>query len=556
MSAAGSSAAARRRTMRGWAWAAYAGVALVYLATIFSPLAGLARIIVLELIYTTPIVVTVALSAVAAKRSEKAERLFWIFLGAANAILAMCEVLLVVWLLAISPMGPARVEWPFQALHVAAVACFVGLMISMSRIQESGAVARVRNGIDILLIGAMAYVALLVVYARPVMVAAPISAVLVGAGYALAAFMMMAGTLGNVVGFKLVKWRTWERMTLVALGVYALAVALWPLWYMSVADTSRNLSRGLLDLVQLTGHYVLMMAAVYRLTELENWRLRPLPAPAITRDQWAGLIVPGAAMLAIPALGYAGYLTRTTSPWSPVWFALAFALTCLVLLRSIVTAFEHGALFHRSVTDPLTGLFNHRYFHDRFASEAAAAMRYGDELALVVMDIDDFGLFNEVHGHMGGDRLLASIGARLRSECPEPITVARLGGDEFGLLVPESSVSQAVVLVQHVLDVIGIELGAEPGSLSASAGVAGYPEHARDAHELLRLADGALFHAKETGKDRVVVYDPARVPDLTARERIERLELKARGFRRSGRLLQLSTHAIRRRGSTRRTSRA
>ena len=514
--------------MRGWAWGLYALIAVVYLVTIFSPLAGLARIVVLEVIYTMPIAATVALSVIAARRSEGAERLFWLFLGSANLVLGMCEVLLVVWLLAISPHGPPRISWPFQALHVVAAGCFLGLIFSMSRLPESGIVVRVRNGIDIVIVGLLAYAVLLVTYVRPVMVGAPVSAVLVGAGYALAAFMLLAGTLGSVVGLKLMKWRTWERMTVLALGVYALAVSLWPLWYMGASDTSRNLSRGLLDLIQLSGHWVLMMAAVYRLTELADWRLRPLPAPAIARNKWAGLIIPGLGMLAIALLGYTALVARNRSPWAEVYATFAFALTSLVLLRSLVMAFEHGALFHRSVTDPLTGVFNHRYFHDRLASESAAAIRYRDELAVAVIDVDDFRTFNQLNGHLSGDRLLASIGARLRSECREPVTVARLLADEFALLVPESSAAQASVLAQHVVDVIGIELGLKPGTVSASAGVAGYPEHTSDPLDLLRLAEGALFHAKESGKGRVVVYDAIRHPDLTARERIERLELHAR----------------------------
>jgi diguanylate cyclase (GGDEF)-like protein len=503
-------------------------VAAIYLVTIFSPLAGLARIVILEVIYTTPIAVTVALSIVAARRSEGAERLFWLFLGSANAVLGLCELLLVVWLLVISPLGPPRISWPFQTLHLIAAVCFLGLIISMSRLHEPGGVVRVRNGIDILLVGSLAYIVLLALYVRPVMPGAPVSAVLVGDGYALAAFMLLTGTLGSVVGLKLVKWRTWERMTLFALGVYALAVALWPLWYMGAADTSRNLSRGLLDLVQLTGQYVLMMAAVYRLTELVDWHLRPLPAPAIARNKWLALVVPGLAISAIALLGYSSLVAHRDSEWALVYGALALVLVALVLLRSLVMSFEHGALFHRSATDPLTGVFNHRYFHDRLSAESSAALRYGDDLAVAVIDVDDFEGFNERHGHLRGDRLLASIGARLRSECPEPITVARLLGDEFALLVPESTVARAAVLAQHVIDVIGIELGVAPGSLSASAGVAGFPEHTSDPLDVLRLAEGALFHAKEAERGKVVVYDAVRHPDLSAHERIQRLELHAR----------------------------
>jgi HD-GYP domain-containing protein (c-di-GMP phosphodiesterase class II) len=94
--------------------------------------------------------------------------------------------------------------------------------------------------------------------------------------------------------------------------------------------------------------------------------------------------------------------------------------------------------------------------------------------------------------------------------------------------LPGHDARSAAVVTQHVLDVIGVECGAAPGELSASAGVAAYPEHGDTAVALLHLADGALFHAKETGKSRVVVYDAARVPDLSARERIERLERSSR----------------------------
>jgi HD-GYP domain-containing protein (c-di-GMP phosphodiesterase class II) len=105
---------------------------------------------------------------------------------------------------------------------------------------------------------------------------------------------------------------------------------------------------------------------------------------------------------------------------------------------------------------------------------------------------------------------------------------ARLGEDEFGILLPEYDARSAAIFTQHVLDVIGVECGDRPGQLAASAGVASYPEHGEVGEELLHLADGALFHAKETGKGRVVVFDAARMPDLTAHERIERLERHSR----------------------------
>ena len=525
--ASGALASSRIRLL---AWALYGVLAAVYLGVLFSSVEGFVRLAALEVVYTIPIVACVALSIVAAFKAQGTERRFWVYLAVANATLFMCEVLLVWWVLTISSAGPPRVSWPFHILHLVAASSFLLLVVSMSRIHQGGFAARIRHGIDIALLGVIAYALLVQVYARPVMsvVGAPTYAVLVGGGYALTAFMLLFGTLANVVGFKLVKWRSWETLTVVSLAVYAVAVAIWPIWYTSVSDTSRNLARGLLDIVQLTGHYVLMMAVIYRLTAPVQWHFRPLPAPAFVRNRGFASLLPTAAVATIPLLGLSAFRSRGDGEWFTVFVVLATVLTGLILARSLVLTFEHGALFHQSITDPLTGLYNHRFFHDRLTVEADAATRYGDPMCVIVLDIDDFGLFNERYGHLDGDLLLRKLGEKLRSACPEPNVIARLGGDEFGIITPELSVRSAAVMCQHVLDVIGIECGVDSGGLSASAGIAAFPDHTSDPSDLFRLADGALFHAKETGKDHLVVYDAIRVPDLSAHERMNRLELQSR----------------------------
>jgi len=518
------------RRIRLITWSLYGLLASVYLGVLFSPIQGIARLVALEIVYTAPIVVCVVLSVIAARRADVGERRFWVYLTVANATLVLCELMLVWWVLFISPSGPPRISWPFHALHVIAAFSFLLLVVAMSRVNQDGFASRIRSAIDIALLGIMAYVVLVLVYVRPVMerVDAPWYAVLLGGCYALTAFMLLFGTLANIVGFKLVKWRSWEMLTVASLAVYAVAVALWPMWYVGVSDTSRNLTRSLLDMVQLTGHFILMMAVVYRLTAPVKWHLRPLPTPAVIRSRWLPAVLPAAAVLAIPLLGLAAYNSHGDGPWFTVYGVLAAMLTGLVLARSLVLTFEHGMLFHRSVTDPLTGLYNHRFFHDRLNVEADASLRYGDPLCVIVLDIDDFGVFNEQYGHLEGDRLLLGLGEKLRAACPEPNIIARLGGDEFGIIVPEISVRAAAVICQRVLDVVGIECGVRPGGLSASAGLAAFPDHTPDPMDLHRLADGALFHAKETGKNHMVVYDAARVPDLSAHERMERLERQSR----------------------------
>lgn len=520
------SAAGKR--LRIGAWFAYGVLAIVYLGALLSPVRGLARFLTLEVIYTTPIALTVVLGAIAAKASSGAERRFWVFMSAANATLVACELLLVWWVLALDAQGPPRVSWPFHALHVVAALCFLGLVLSMSRLQDNQAASRWRIGLDIAAFAILAYIISLEFYARAIMGGAPVSAVLVGAGYPLVAFLLLFGTLGNVVGFKFVKWRSWEMLVAVSLAVYAVAISLWPAWYVTATDTSRNLTRGTLDMVQLTGHYLLLMAAVYRLTESTDWHLRPLPMPSAARNPWLGTVLPSASLLAIVVLLWTALSADASSAWASVHGALAVVLVSLMIGRSVLLTLEHGALFHRSVTDPLTGLFNHRYFHDHLHSEIQRSRRYDDELSVVVLDIDDFGGYNAVHGHLAGDRLLADLGAKLKEACGSSLICARLGGDEFGIIAPETDLTTARLLAQRILDVVGIECGNTPGTLSASAGVATYPEHASSSTELLRLADGALFRAKETGKARVVPFDAINVPDLSARERIERLERQSR----------------------------
>jgi diguanylate cyclase (GGDEF)-like protein len=271
-----------------------------------------------------------------------------------------------------------------------------------------------------------------------------------------------------------------------------------------------------------------MAAAVYRLSEADAWYLRPLPVPAVAKARWVGVVVPTLLAGAVVALGAATLAQRAEPQWFAVYGVVTLLLVIVVLGRSLLLSLEHGQLFMQSVTDPLTGLFSHRYFHDQLSVEIDRAVRYGEELAVVIFDVDDFGEFNARFGHLAGDRLLAGVGERLGSLVVGDAVAARLGGDEFGILLPSYDARAAAIFTQHVLDVIGVECGLEPGELSASAGVAAYPEHGDDAAQLVHLADGALFHAKENGKGRVVVYEQSRVSDLSAHERIERLERQSR----------------------------
>jgi len=173
------------------------------------------------------------------------------------------------------------------------------------------------------------------------------------------------------------------------------------------------------------------------------------------------------------------------------------------------------ALYQRSVhrelkamklalTDPLTGLGNHRYFHEQLERSLVEAESSGVHVALCLFDIDDFKDVNDAYGHPAGDELLVAIAARLRQDGE----AFRLGGDEFALLLVGPQEREAVRVAEDVLQRVGRVNAGPEVELSVSAGIAVYPAVGVERSELMRVADIALYLAKDHGKGRVRAYRP------------------------------------------------
>ena len=139
-----------------------------------------------------------------------------------------------------------------------------------------------------------------------------------------------------------------------------------------------------------------------------------------------------------------------------------------------------------SRTDPLTGVLNRRGFRERLDAEVSRARRHGDEVALVLIDLDDFKSVNDRQGHAAGDALLCWVADRLHRDLRSEDLVARLGGDEFALVLPGNDAAVAVERVTALL--------AERAP--ASAGVAVYPVDGADADALHHIADAQLYEHK------------------------------------------------------------
>jgi diguanylate cyclase (GGDEF)-like protein len=180
--------------------------------------------------------------------------------------------------------------------------------------------------------------------------------------------------------------------------------------------------------------------------------------------------------------------------------------------RSVHRALEAVRL---ALTDPLTGLGNHRHFHESLRRSLADANALGVPLALCLVDVDNFKLVNDVYGHPVGDHVLSQVAARLRQSGES----FRLGGDEFALLLPGRGEQDATAIAQALVDRIGAATYEQGTHMSVSAGVAVFPTQTVERRELLRLADTALYWAKEHGKNRVQLYRPEGV-ELTNLRRL------------------------------------
>lgn len=165
----------------------------------------------------------------------------------------------------------------------------------------------------------------------------------------------------------------------------------------------------------------------------------------------------------------------------------------------------------QSIRDPLTGLFNRRYLEESLVRELASCERRGLPVSVMMLDLDHFKAFNDLHGHAGGDALLAEFGQLLRTHARAEDTACRYGGEEFTLILPEAgreaALECAARLGEKVRHLHVHHLGKELPAVTVSVGIAVYRRGADDPEHLLRRADEALYRAKREGRDRAVCAD-------------------------------------------------
>lgn len=159
--------------------------------------------------------------------------------------------------------------------------------------------------------------------------------------------------------------------------------------------------------------------------------------------------------------------------------------------------------------DPLTGLLNFRTLRERAAFELARARRYGRKVAFVMLDLDDFREVNETAGRSGGDEVLRHWAAALTAQLRSCDLVCRYGADEFLLVLPETAGQEADAALDRLLrgmQELAVEIAGKPLALTASAGVAMFPDDGSSAEELVAKAATTMYTARAGGKGRVAFY--------------------------------------------------
>ncbi len=506
----------------------FLALSLMYMESAKLPI--IAGRVVADLAFLIPLVLSVVLCVVNYRRARGVEARFWLIGASLNAVLLTAELYFLWFIVTGGP--PPPIYAPFQILHVAAAALFLALLATMVRLADTPAPMQARWWLDLAAVAAVVYVIALRIFVEPLFAKIPEATAatnLIGSVYTAWGVMMLVGGIWILVRPGLMRWRLWERMIGVSLMIYSAGVMLWPVWFAAFRDGGSADERSVLDLVLVLGHYLFVMAAAERLLNADQaWPMRRLGPAKSVSGRTATYAVLGVSVVALPVLVASAVLAPAGTLDRTVFACAAAFIAALMVGRTIVSAIENGRLFHTSVSDPLTGLYNHRYFHERLAAEIAGAQRYGEQVAVLWLDVDDFTRLNRLAGHAAGDDLLRHVADALTSVAGEHDVVCRIGGDEFAVIARGKNAAEALELGCRIEAALA---ASAPGAAapSLSGGIAMHPTDGEEAAQLAQLAERTSRWAHHRGKGRVLLYDAERIGEAPDSEQgMHEIEEKSR----------------------------
>lgn len=183
------------------------------------------------------------------------------------------------------------------------------------------------------------------------------------------------------------------------------------------------------------------------------------------------------------------------------------------LSKQAAIAIYNARLYEMAITDGMTKLFIHRYFQSRLTEEFNRARRYNRNLSLVMFDIDHFKNFNDTYGHQLGDEVLVKTAGEIKTSCRNSDIPARYGGEEFTVILPETDKKGSIALAERIrkkIEEAEIIHDGKMIKLTISAGVSSLIDNKpENPAELIQMADKALYHSKENGRNRVSFHESA-----------------------------------------------
>jgi len=176
---------------------------------------------------------------------------------------------------------------------------------------------------------------------------------------------------------------------------------------------------------------------------------------------------------------------------------------------AIEKSFYHEEVENLARTDGLTGLNNHRTFHEQLDIELKRVRRFGGHLALLLIDIDFFKKFNDTYGHQGGDVALKELAGVLKRNLRGIDSAGRYGGEEFTVILPQTDLNGAIKTAERIKKEVSshpIVINGAKAHLTVSIGISIFPDDAMDKEDLIKAADDALYMAKRTGRNKIVTF--------------------------------------------------
>jgi diguanylate cyclase (GGDEF)-like protein len=254
-------------------------------------------------------------------------------------------------------------------------------------------------------------------------------------------------------------------------------------------------------------------ALLYALDEIDGWLADSPQTHVVDGDDSQSPPVHADAVVPLIYQGtFIGLLLVRSDDWSRVWAGNELLLLHTVA-DQLAVAVNQAHLFaqmqEQALTDALTGCYNRRSFELQLERDLQLATRMRLPLSLLMLDLDNFKVINDRAGHEAGDLALCLLADNLRAELRVGDTAARFGGDEFVIILPQANTEGALLVAERLRERLGQMEVPGFGMVTASFGVATFPDHATSRDLLVAAADRALYNSKNGGRNRVSIADPA-----------------------------------------------